>query len=79
MKVQCVSTKCGFHKDLKLGEWYLVEEKQLLRKPLSNEIVINHCYLNKWGVYVSSIVFYDKSLFRTFAEKREWKLSKLGI
>jgi hypothetical protein len=79
MKVQCVSTKCGFHKHLKLGEWYLVEENQLLRKPFSNEIAINHWYLNKFGVYVGNVIFYDRSLFRTFSEKRDYKLSKLGI
>ncbi len=79
MKVQCISTKSGYHKHLKLSEWYLVEEKQVLRSTLSNEIAINHCYLNKWGVYVNNVVYYDKSLFRTFAEKRDYKLSKLGI
>ena len=79
MKVQCISTKSGYHKHLKLGEWYLVEEKQVLIKPSPNEIAINHWYLNKWGVYVNNVVYYDKSLFRTFAEKRDYKLSKLGI
>lgn len=48
MKVQCISTKSGYHKHLKLGEWYLVEEKQVLIKPSPNEIAINHWYLNKW-------------------------------
>jgi hypothetical protein len=80
MKVlQCVSTKCGFHKHLKLGEWYLVEENQLLRKPFSNEIAINHWYLNKFGVYVGNVIFYDRSLFRSLDEKRDYKLSKLGV
>ncbi len=79
MKVQCISTKCGNLKHLKLGEWYLVEEKQLLRKPFSNEIAINHWYLNEWGVYVSDVIFYDRSLFRSLDEKRDYKLSKLGV
>ena len=79
MKVQCISTKCGTLKHLKLGEWYLVEEKQLRREPFSNEIAINHWYLNEWGVYVSDVIFYDKSLFRSLDEKRDYKLGKLGV
>jgi hypothetical protein len=31
------------------------------------------------GVYVSDVIFYDRSLFRSLDEKRDYKLSKLGV
>jgi len=73
MKVQCISTKCGYYTDLKLGKWYDVVE---------NEIPI-FLYFFEWRIKFDgqypSLHSYDKSLFRTVSERRDKKLKDLGI
>ena len=64
IKVQCISTKCGLHKDLEIGQWYDVidYEKYYI---IEDKSVI--------GQYNS----YDKSLFRTIDQRRDNKLNKI--
>jgi len=30
LKVQCISSECGFYHELKLGQWYVVEEERII-------------------------------------------------
>ena len=82
-KVQCISTKSGFYKNLKLGEWYEPKEHKpgtrnfFKSSKYKDMIVIEHHILNKHGVYVTSEGIYDKSLFRTVSERRNDKLDKI--
>jgi hypothetical protein len=76
-KVQCISTKSGFYEHLKLGAWYEAKEYKDKFGYLVDTIAIEHHYLNKHGVYVTSEGIYDKSLFRTVSERRDNRLSKL--
>jgi hypothetical protein len=76
-KVQCISTKSGFHEHLKLGAWYEAKEHNGRFSLCKNMIIIEHHYLNKHGVYVTTEGIYDKSLFRTVSERRDNKLDKI--
>jgi hypothetical protein len=67
IKVQCISTKCGLHKDLKLGQWYdAIESGDYFR--IEDKSIIG---------YYSNYNSYEKSLFRTIDERRDSKLNKL--
>ena len=62
IKVQCISTKCGLHKNLKIGQWYdVIEDGDYFR------IEDNPWITNK----------YEKSLFRTKDQIRDTKLNKI--
>lgn len=76
-KVQCISTKSGFYKNLKLGEWYEAKEHKGRFSLCKDMIIIEHHILNKHGVYVTSEGIYDKSLFRNVSERRNDKLDKI--
>lgn len=68
IKVQCISTKCGLYKDLKLGQWYdVIEDGDYFR--IEDSSVIGKSYSNYHT--------YDKSLFRTLNERRDLKLNKI--
>ena len=62
IKVQCISTKCGLHKKLKIGQWYDVIES-------GDYFKID----DKFGSWYT----YEKSLFRTIEQRRDNKLNKL--
>ena len=67
IKVQCISTKCGLYKDLKLGQWYdVIESGDYFR--IEDKSIIG---------YYSNYNSYEKSLFRTIDERRDSKLNKL--
>jgi hypothetical protein len=72
MKVQCISNKCGFY-DLKIGQWYedLSPEDDTYVSILDEELIkgVKH----KGGYYLR----YERKLFRTMAERRDWRLNKL--
>lgn len=85
-RVQCISTSCGFHKHLKLLEWYDLEERSWNdwnRNRITSDtnqisnVVINHYYENKYGVEVVEQLVYDKSLFRTIDERRDKKIRQI--
>lgn len=67
IKVQCVSTKCGYYDELSLGKWYeavMFDDKEYFM-PNQPKVWKRYCY--------------EKSLFRTVSERRNMKLNKLGI
>ena len=67
VKVQCISTKCGLHKDLKIGQWYdAIEGGDYFR--IEDKSIIG---------YYSNYNSYENSLFRTIDERRDSKLNKL--
>lgn len=67
IKVQCISTNSGFHKKLKIGKWY--------------DSSISPIFTDSYLIYQSQNdtypELYDKKLFRTLSEKRDFKLNKL--
>jgi len=71
MKVQCISTKCGYYTDLKIGKWYDVVENEI---PMPKDE-----WRIKFDGQYPSLHSYDKSLFRTVSERRDKKLKDLGI
>lgn len=82
MKVQCISTKCGFHKELKIGRWYEVSEVAFSARGCESNRwyrIIDDDDLKKYGVNNGFLGFsvYEKSLFRTLDESRESKLNKI--
>ena len=71
IKVQCISTKCGLHKDLKFGQWYdVIEDGDYFR--IEDNSAIGSRYSN-YGNYYR----YEKFLFRTIDQRRDSKLSKI--
>jgi hypothetical protein len=63
MRVQCISNKCGFYPDLKIGHWY--EDVS----PAGKYVTITfggHGYSH-----------YERSLFRTELERRDTRLDKI--
>jgi hypothetical protein len=67
IKVQCISTKCGLYKDLKIGQWYdVIESGDYFR--IEDKSIIG---------YYSNYNSYEKSLFRTIDQRRDSKLNKL--
>ena len=68
IKVQCISTKCGLYKDLKLGQWYDVIDVGDYFKIEDNSVI---------GSPYSNYHNYKKSLFRTIDQRRDNKLNKL--
>ena len=64
MKVQCISNKCGFY-DLKIGQWY---------EDLSPE---DDTYVSILDEGTHWYVRYERKLFRTMSERRDWRLNKL--
>jgi hypothetical protein len=75
MKVQCISTKCGYYTDLKLGKWYEVVVTDIPMPKDEWRIKFDGPYLQ----LTSYLHSYDKSLFRTVSERRDKKLKELGI
>jgi hypothetical protein len=71
MKVQCISTKCGYYTDLKLGKWYEVVVTDI---PMPKDE-----WRIKFDVQYPYLHSYDKSLFRTVSDRRDKKLKDLGI
>ena len=73
IKVQCISTKCGLHKDLKFGQWYdVIEDGDYFR------IEDNSAIGSIQGMLTGSNYYrYEKSLFRTIDQRRDSKLSKI--
>jgi len=67
IKVQCISTKCGLYKDLKIGQWYDVIDREDYYQ-IEDKSIIGY-YIN----YNS----YEKSLFRTIDQRRDNKLNKI--
>ena len=70
IKVQCISTKCGLYKNLKLGQWYDVIDVGDYFKIEDNSSVIGAGYYGNYHTY-------EKSLFRTIDQRRDSKLNKL--
>jgi len=68
IKVQCISTKCGLYKDLKLGQWYDVIDVGDYFKIEDNSVI---------GSPYSNYNSYKKSLFRTIDQRRDSKLNKI--
>lgn len=66
IKVQSISNRCGYHTDLKLGQWYDAEERGMY-------------YKIYWGSGASDYAIYDRELFISMEEKRELALEKIGI
>lgn len=63
MKVQCITTKCGFYSDLKLGKWY-------------NVVSITN-YGSESYFTLENGKSYDSILFRDIQKFREMRLNKL--
>jgi hypothetical protein len=66
IKVQCISTKCGLYKDLKIGQWYNVIDREDYYQ-IEDKSIIGY---NNYNTY-------EKSLFRTKDQRRDQKLNKL--
>jgi hypothetical protein len=67
IKVQCISTKCGLHKDLKIGQWYdVIDVGDYYR--IEDKSIIG---------YYTNYNSYEKSLFRTIDQRRDNKLNKI--
>jgi hypothetical protein len=66
IKVQCISTKCGLHKDLKIGQWYNVIDREDYYQ-IEDKSIIGY---NNYNTY-------EKSLFRTIDQRRDNKLNKI--
>ena len=64
IRVQCISTNSGFYSSLERGRWYDVEEYNRDSYLVYYEIN-GHSYL------------YEKKLFRTLDEKRDYRLNKI--
>ena len=69
IKVQCISTKCGLYKELKLGQWYDVIDVGDYFKIEDNNTSGSNFFSNYYT--------YEKSLFRTIDQRRDNKLNKL--
>jgi hypothetical protein len=69
IKVQCISTKCGLYKDLKIGQWYDVIDVGDYFRIKDNSIF--------GSAFPSKPKTYEKSLFRTIDQRRDSKLNKL--
>ena len=68
IKVQCISTKCGLYKDLKIGQWYdVIEDGDYFR--IKGDSIVGSRYSNYYR--------YEKSLFRTIDERRDHKVNKI--
>ena len=68
IEVQCISTKCGLYKDLKIGQWYNVIDRGDYYQIEDKSIIgYNNTYDNT----------YEKLLFRTKDQRRDQKLNKL--
>ena len=65
--IQCKTTKCGYHKNLKLGKWYFARYDKDLYGQYYYFIIDESGVENK----------YDKSLFFTVADRREIRLNKI--
>lgn len=67
MEIQCISTKCGLFKDLKIGQWYDAFEYDDVT----------------WGIQYGKGFWdfnaYNKILFRTISDRRDKRLEKIGI
>jgi hypothetical protein len=63
MKVQCITTKCGFYSDLKLGKWY-------------NVVSITN-FGGESYFTLENGKSYDSILFRDIQRFREMRLNKL--
>jgi hypothetical protein len=66
IKVQCISTKCGLYKDLKIGQWYNVIDREDYYQ-IEDKSIIGY---NNYNTY-------EKSLCRTKDQRRDQKLNKL--
>jgi len=69
IKVQCISTNSGYHSDLRRGKWY--DAKQRIDSDLY------FIYYDGTGNVSDNFGVYDKNLFRTLDEKREFRLNKI--
>lgn len=74
IKVQCISTNSGFHTRLKRGKWYDAEICYKDKDTLLTDLYL--IYQSQNDIYPE---LYDKKLFRTLSEKRDFKLNKLGV
>jgi hypothetical protein len=70
IKVQCISTKFGLHKDLKLGQWYDAIEYGKIHYKIE-------CNISYASQQYTDYNIYDKSLFRTIDQRRDNKLNKI--
>jgi hypothetical protein len=64
IRAQCISTNSGFHSSLERGRWYDVEEYN------------TNLYLVYYP-FISESYLYEKKLFRTLDEKRDYRLNKI--
>lgn len=67
IEVQCISTKCGLYKDLKIGQWYNAIDREDYYQ-IEDKSIIGYTYAYNT---------YEKSLFRTKDQRRDQKLNKL--
>lgn len=67
IEVQCISTKCGLYKDLKIGQWYnVIDSETDYYQMVDAGSIIGYNYIT-----------YEKLLFRTKDQRRDQKLNKL--
>jgi hypothetical protein len=71
IEIQCISNNCGFYEDLKIGKWYLASDSSDFYK------IYNEKIDNKYFLYKSYHIIYDKKLFRTLEQKREMKINQI--
>ena len=76
VKVQCISTKYGFHERLEIGKWYEAEVYTSRRTGLVEDYIIHGLGKKEHPLDADSGV-YDKSLFITVEEYRDRKISKI--
>ncbi len=75
IEIQCISTKCGLYKDLKIGKWYnAIDDEGAYYYIEDNPKTSTYGY----GLpSINNYTNYDKSLFRTKDERRDSKLNKI--
>jgi hypothetical protein len=84
MKIQCISTNCGYYSELQLGKWYDAEIYAGRRSRRTGEYSEPLYLIKDLGDGVSSVVTswsrsatFPKCLFRTLDERRDSRLDKI--
>lgn len=68
LKVQCISREVGLYHELKLYQWYVVDEERDRWYAIPNHYTVRE---------KSGLNNYPKKLFRTLDDRRDSKLNKL--
>ena len=84
MKIQCISTNCGYYSELQLGKWYDAEIYKGRRSRRTGEYSESLYLIRDLGGGISSIVTswsrsstFPKHLFRTLDDRRDNILDKI--